>query len=68
MTIEEHETTATWDYAAGVVRLYTTRESVIRGIEKRLKGLMSECDQWGKWSIEIPMKYVRSPQMITKVK
>jgi hypothetical protein len=66
LTIDEQETTITWDYAADVARVYTTKESVIRNIRKRLGDKLSECMERDNWCIDIPLKHMRPPQLVTK--
>lgn len=68
MTLEEHETQISFDYAGQVVRIYTTREGVKNGILKRLgvqEGVTTEGN--GPWTLQVPMTMCRGPQLIVKL-
>lgn len=62
---EEHECSITYDFAIKQVRVYSTRDSIIRGMLKRLgeqKGIRREGN-----SLFIPMEYCRSATSITRI-
>ena len=68
MSIEEHETTVTWDYKDQVVRIYTTREGVKNGFLKRLgQDKSPEVKGSGPWSFVVPFADCRAPQLIAKL-
>ena len=68
MKLDEHETNICFDYAQGVVRIYTTKDSVKNGFEKRLQGCpdFETYGHSGHWSLTVPIKYCRQPYLVAK--
>lgn len=69
MTRDEHETTTTWDYGAGVVRIYTTRASVYNGFCHRLGEENVTLVRQGAqdWSFTVPLEQCRGPEKMAKI-
>lgn len=68
MSIEEHETQISFDYAEQIVRIYTTREGVKNGVLRRLGDQESvTCFGNGPWNLTVPMSMCRGPQLIVKL-
>lgn len=67
---DEHETNLIWDYTDQVVRIYTTRQGVLRRIKKRLNSDIDKVSITETSSgvfINIPMSLCRDPSTVVKV-
>lgn len=69
MKREEHETTISWDYATNTIRVYTTRESVLKKFTKRLgEGYVTDINRLGETvSFTVPMNACRDPGSVAKL-
>ncbi|MBW4422200.1 MAG: hypothetical protein KME13_23795 [Myxacorys californica WJT36-NPBG1] len=72
MTIDEHETSITYDYSINQVRIYTTKQGVASQIKKRSgsQATITEGKQGDRvvsWQITLPMSVCRGAYAITKV-
>lgn len=69
MKREEHETTISWDYPTNTLRVYTTRESVLRKFKKRLgDGYVTGIERIGDTvSFTVPMEVCRDPGSVAKL-
>jgi hypothetical protein len=69
MKRDEHETTISWDYPTGTLRIYTTRESVLKEFTKRLGAeYITAIEQIGDtYSFTVPMAVCRKPGAVAKL-
>ena len=62
------ETSVTYDYPSGVVRVFTDREGVKNGFLRRIGNHPSLVITGnGPWFISVPMEFCRGPEIIARL-
>jgi len=69
-TMDEQETTISFDYPTGWVRVYTTKAGLYNGAIRRLgRDNVVDVDiRKGSWSFKVPLDCTRNPLTILQVK